>query len=110
MMAMVTEELTEDYLEILKIMKERGGTDCTGNCRIQRPGEFHCSEIGQILGMSASGIRKRIADLLRMGMVERHRIDKGVVAGVTKHTVSSAGQEALDKWYERRLQEKGGDQ
>jgi len=110
MMTMASEELTEDYVAILKVMKERGGTDCTGNCRIQRPGEFHCSEIAQILDMSASGIRKRIADLLCMGLVERHRIDKGVVAGVTKHTVSPAGQEVLDKWYERRLQEKGGNQ
>jgi predicted ArsR family transcriptional regulator len=106
----MNEELSEDYLAILKVMKERGGTDCTGNCRIRRPGEFHCIEIAEMLGMSASGVRKRIADLLRMGMLELNRLDKGVVAGVTKHTVSPAGQEALDKWYERKLQEKGGDQ
>lgn len=68
-------ELSEDLLAILKIVKEKGGTDCSGACHHRKPGEFHCHALAQMLRISSSGVKERLRNLVNMGLMERRRVE-----------------------------------
>jgi hypothetical protein len=53
---MLTEHLTVELIKVLKILKEKGGTDCTGTCHHRKPGEFHCHTLGAMIHISSAAI------------------------------------------------------
>lgn len=88
-------KLSQDLLAILRIVKEHGGTDCSGSCHHRRPGEFHCHTVAQMLKISSSGIKERILLLVRLGLMERRRLEKVGEFPLTKFQVTKLGEEIL---------------
>ena len=62
-------QIDNDLIMILKVLKDEGGTDCTGTCHHRKPGEFHCHVFGRKLKLSSQGIKNRLLTLMRMGLV-----------------------------------------
>ncbi len=93
---MCSADLSSDLLTIMKIIQERGGTDCSGSCHHRKPGEFHCHTISQELKISSSGVKERILTLVRMGLLERRRIEREGTYPITKFTLSEEGRRALE--------------
>jgi predicted ArsR family transcriptional regulator len=102
---MKPDELTEDLFALMAIIKENGGTDCTGTCHHRKSGEFHCHTVGRALKISSQGVKNRILDLFRSGFLDRERIDREGSTRMVKYTVSAQGEEALGP-YLKRLEEK----
>lgn len=88
--------LPGDLMLILRIIRDRGGTDCSGSCHHRKPGEFHCHTIGQELKISSSGVKERILSLVRMGLLDRCRVERKGTYPLTKFTVSEEGRRILD--------------
>jgi hypothetical protein len=87
--------MSPDLLAILRIIKEHGGTDCSGSCHHRRPGEFHCHTVGQMLKISSSGIKARILYLVQLGLMERQRVEKGREFPLTRFVVTELGEKVL---------------
>ncbi|MDR3569978.1 MAG: hypothetical protein P4L43_18300 [Syntrophobacteraceae bacterium] len=86
--------LSEDLLAIMRVVKEHGGTHCSGTCHHRKPGEFHCHTISQMLKMSSSGVKERLRNLVEMGLMERRRGGGGAMSFVT-FVVSPEGEKVL---------------
>jgi predicted ArsR family transcriptional regulator len=100
-------ELREDLLAIMRIVKEKGGTDCSGSCHHRKPGELHCHALAQMLRISSSGVKERLLYLVRMGLMERHRIQREADTPIVRFLVSSEGEKALASGTDRLLKERG---
>jgi predicted ArsR family transcriptional regulator len=98
---MPSETLSDDLVAIMKAIQERGGTDCSGSCHHRKPGEFHCHAISQQLKMSSSGVKERILTLVRMGLLERDRVERQGTYPITKFTVSARGTKILENHRDR---------
>jgi DNA-binding MarR family transcriptional regulator len=85
--------LTEDLVRILRVLKQEGGTYCTGTCHHRQPGEFHCHEFGRLLNLSSQGVKNRLLKLIQMGLVERRHVERS--AGVAVCMVITAQAEEL---------------
>lgn len=92
---MEPEKLSEDLLAILRTVKEKGGTDCTGTCHHRKAGEFHCHALSQILRISSSGVKERLRNLVEMGLMERRRIEGEMHTIKVKFVVSPDGEKIL---------------
>jgi predicted ArsR family transcriptional regulator len=92
---MPTERLSDDMIEILKVLKERGGTDCTGSCHHRKPGEFHCHTLGTMLNISSQGVKNRLLSLMRMGLLERKRVERPGNSTLFRFVVTSEGEHQL---------------
>ena len=99
---MAEDRLSDDLVSILKIIQERGGTDCSGSCHHRKPGEFHCHTIAQELRISSSGVKERILSLLRRGLLDRRRITREGTYPLTRFIVSKEGSKILDSRYGRK--------
>lgn len=86
--------LSEDLLAIMRLVKEHGGTHCSGTCHHRKPGEFHCHTISQMLKISSSGVKERLRNLVEMGLMERRRASGGSMSFVT-FVVSPEGEKVL---------------
>jgi hypothetical protein len=104
---MQPDELTEDLLRLLAIIKENGGTDCTGTCHHRKPGEFHCHTAGRILKLSSTGVKNRVMELFRAGYLDRERMDRDGGTVMVRFTVSALGEQALGP-YLKRMEETEG--
>jgi len=89
------EGISEDLLAIMRRIQEEGGTDCTGSCHHRKPGEFHCHTLSQDLEISSQGVKDRILALIRMGLLDRHRLEREGTHPITKFTVSEKGNKVL---------------
>lgn len=87
--------MSEDLVQIMRLILEKGGTDCSGSCHHRKPGEFHCHAVGQDLKISSSGVKERILTLVRMGLLDRKRLDRPGTYALTKFTVSTEGKKVL---------------
>lgn len=87
--------IDDDLLTMLKVLKDEGGTDCTGTCHHRQPGEFHCHVFGRMLSLSSQGIKNRLLKLMRMGLVERHRIERPASTPVFRFTVTQQAEALL---------------
>jgi hypothetical protein len=92
---MLPQDLTDDLLVMMRIIQEKGGTDCSGTCHHRKPGELHCHTISQALNISSSGVKERILALVRMGLLERNKLERPGTYPIVKFTVSAKGREAL---------------
>lgn len=88
--------LSKEFIRILSAISERGGTDCTGSCHHRKPGEFHCHTLGRQLNLSSQGIKNRILELLRMGLLQRERIDREGAGLLIRFTITPEGQKDLN--------------
>ncbi len=92
---MQTGSLSEDLLAIMRIVKEHGGTHCSGTCHHRKPGEFHCHTLSRMLSISSSGVKERLRNLVEMGLMERRRISPEGSATIVEFVVSREGEEVL---------------
>jgi len=92
---MPTERLSDDLIAILKVLKERGGTDCTGTCHHRKPGEFHCHTLGNMLNISSQGVKNRLLSLMRMGLVERKRVERPGNSTLIRFLVTAEAEDLL---------------
>jgi DNA-binding MarR family transcriptional regulator len=92
---MSTERLSDDLIAVLRILKEKGGTDCTGTCHHRKPGEFHCHTLGNMINVSSQGVKNRLLSLMRMGLVERVRIQREDDTMLVRFLVTPQGDEIL---------------
>lgn len=93
---MSTEDLREDLCAIMRIIHDRGGTHCSGTCHHRKPGEFHCHLLSQELKISSSGVKERILELVRMGLLDRKKVQRPGTFPVIRFTVSEKGRAVLD--------------
>jgi len=80
---------------MLQVLKQQGGTYCTGTCHHRQPGEFHCHEFGRLLSLSSQGVKNRLLKLMEMGLVERQQIQRPVGGGAVCMTITARGEELL---------------
>jgi hypothetical protein len=92
---MLPEDLSDDLLAIMRVIREKGGTDCSGSCHHRKPGEFHCHTVGQDLNISSSGVKERILALVRMGLLDRNRLEREGTYPLVRFTVSAKGEKLL---------------
>jgi hypothetical protein len=95
---MPTEKIGEDSLAILSIIRDRGGTDCTGTCHHRKPGEFHCHTLGNILKLSSQGVKNRILKMLRDGLLERIRPARKGSTLLVRFIITPEGERVLDNY------------
>ena len=95
---MGAENLTDDLVALLQLVKQWGASVCTGACEHRHPGELHCFNASQMLHISAQGFKNRLLHLVRMGLLELKRVKRhdGKVMG--RYTVSKEGLEALSRY------------
>jgi hypothetical protein len=89
-------EISQDLIEILKVLKRQGGTDCTGTCHHRKPGEFHCHTLGGILNISSQGVKNRILVLLRLGLVKREKITRPESTPLIRFRVTAEAEKMLN--------------
>jgi DNA-binding MarR family transcriptional regulator len=97
------QQLDDDLITILKVLESKGGTDCTGTCHHRQPGEFHCHELGRMLGISSQGVKNRLLRLLRMGLVERIRVERPSGTRLVRFTVSARCEALLEAYRHNAL-------
>jgi hypothetical protein len=89
------QQIDDDLLTMLKVLKAEGGTDCTGTCHHRKPGEFHCHVFGKMLNISSQGVKNRLLKLMRMGLVERKRVERPGATLLVRFVVSEAAEKML---------------
>lgn len=87
--------LGEDLLAIMRIVKEKGGTHCSGTCHHRKVGEFHCHTLSQMLKISSAGVKDRLRNLVEMGLMERRRVQTEGPATIVKFVVTPEGEKVL---------------
>jgi DNA-binding MarR family transcriptional regulator len=95
---MPAEKIGENSLAILSIIRDRGGTDCTGTCHHRKPGEFHCHTFGNMLNLSSQGVKNRILEMLREGLLERIRLDRDGSTPLVRFTITPEGEKVLENF------------
>ena len=89
------EALSDDLVRFMRLVLERGGTDCSGTCHHRKPGEVHCHTLARDLRISSSGVKDRILTLVRMGLLNREKIERPGSYALIKFTVSAEGKRLL---------------
>jgi len=92
---MSMEPLSEEHLSVLKVIGDAGGTDCTGTCHHRHPGEFHCHTFGRMLNISSQGVKNRILELLRLGLLQRKRVDRRGSTPLIRFVLTTKGKKIL---------------
>lgn len=89
-------KLGDDYIALLRLIREWGATVCAGTCEHAGPGELHCQRISYILKISATGAKRRLRELVQLGFLDWERVERedGKVLG--KWQVSAEGLKYLD--------------
>jgi len=93
---MIPYTLSRDRLAILAVIKEAGCSICTGTCEHRKPGELHCHNIGQHIKISSSGVKRRLREMVQMGLLDRDRVERYDGKVMAKYTISEKGLELLD--------------
>jgi DNA-binding HxlR family transcriptional regulator len=93
---MIPYTLSRDRLAILAVIREAGCSICTGTCEHRKFGELHCHNIGQRIKISSTGVKRRLREMVHMGLLERNRVERYDGKVIAKYTVSEKGLELLD--------------
>jgi len=94
---MIPYTLTRDRLAILAVIREAGCSICTGTCEHRKPGELHCHTIGQRIKISSAGVKRRLRELVQMGLLKRNRVERNDGKVMAQYKVSEKGLELLDE-------------
>jgi len=97
-MPMIPEKLSEDLFTILSVIRDEGGTDCTGTCHHRKPGEFHCHTLGRMLNLSSQGVKNRILSLIRSGLLRRERVKREGATPLVRFLITKEGEKALGQY------------
>jgi len=89
------EQTDDDLITILKVLKTKGGTDCTGTCHHRKPGEFHCHDFGRLIKVSSQGIKNRLLKMMRMGLVERSRVERPDATPLVRFSITKKAEALL---------------
>jgi hypothetical protein len=95
---MPTSHISEDLIGMLRILKQEGGTDCTGTCHHRKAGEFHCHTLGNTLNISSQGVKNRLLKLIHMGLVQRNRIERADSTMLVRFTITTLAEEILSRY------------
>ena len=93
---MIPYVLSSDRLAILAAIKEAGCSICTGTCEHRKIGELHCHNIGQRIKISSAGVKRRLREMVQMGLLYRDRVERYDGKVMAQYTVSEKGLELLD--------------
>ena len=94
---MILHTLSSDRLAILALIREIGASVCTGTCEHRKPGELHCPNIGRRVKISSAGVKRRLRELVQMGLLNRDRVERHDGKVMAKYTISAKGAELLDE-------------
>jgi DNA-binding HxlR family transcriptional regulator len=94
---MMLHSLTRDRLAILALIRETGVSICTGTCEHRKPGELHCHNIGRRIKISSSGVKRRLREMVQMGLLNRKRVERMDGKVMAQYTVSEKGLELLEE-------------
>lgn len=94
---MIPYTLSRDRLAILALIREAGCSICTGTCEHRKIGELHCHSIGQRIKISSAGVKRRLREMVQMGLLDRNRVERFDGKVMAKYTVSEKGLELLDE-------------
>lgn len=89
--------LTRDRLAILAIIGEVGASICTGTCEHRKPGELHCHNISRRVKISSAGVKRRLREMVDMGLLDRQRVERSDGKVMARYTVSEKGRELLEE-------------
>ena len=89
--------LSSDRLAILALIREVGCSICTGTCEHRKVGELHCHNIGQRIKISSAGVKRRLREMVQMGLLQRDRVERYDGKVMAKYTVSEKGLDLLDE-------------
>lgn len=89
--------LSSDRLAILALIREAGCSICTGTCEHRKIGELHCHNISQRIKISSAGVKRRLREMVQMGLLQRDRVERYDGKVMAKYTVSEKGLELLDE-------------
>ncbi len=92
---MAQQNLSDDLLSLLRLVNEVGASVCVGTCEHRKPGELHCHNIGQILKISSSGAKRRLRELVQLGLLNWERAEREDGKVMARYTVSSEGLRVL---------------
>jgi DNA-binding HxlR family transcriptional regulator len=96
-MTTVQPELPADWLAVLRVVHEHGSSVCVGTCEHRKPGEIHCHNIAREVKISSSGAKRRLRELVQLGLVVREQVLRGEGGKVmARYTVSPEGLKLLD--------------
>jgi DNA-binding MarR family transcriptional regulator len=94
---MISYTLTRDRLAILAVIREAGCSICTGTCEHRKPGELHCHTIGQRIKISSAGVKRRLREMVQMGLLNWNRVERDDGKVMAQYKVSEKGLELLDE-------------
>lgn len=94
---MIPYTLSKDRLAILAMIREAGCSICSGTCEHRKLGELHCHNISQRINISSAGVKRRLREMVQMGLLERNRVDRYDGKVLAKYTLSEKGLELLDE-------------
>ena len=94
---MIFHTLSSDRLAILAMIREIGASVCTGTCEHRKPGELHCHNISRRIKISSAGVKRRLRELVQMGLLNRDRVERHDGKVMAKYTISDKGAELLDE-------------
>jgi hypothetical protein len=104
---MKPEKVREDLLAVMRAVKEQGGTDCSGSCHHRKPGELHCHALARMLNISSSGLKERLLEMVRVGLMERRWIEREGNTPIVRFLVSPRGEKVLAADRDRLSKERG---
>lgn len=93
---MISFTISRDRLAILALIKEAGCSVCAGTCEHRKLGELHCHNISQRIKISSAGVKRRLREMVQMGLLNRERVERDDGKVLAKYTVSEKGLELLD--------------
>jgi len=94
---MILHTLSRDRLAILALIREVGTSVCAGTCEHRKPGEMHCHTIGRQVRISSAGVKRRLREMVQMGLLDRERVERQDGKVMAQYTVSEKGVELLDE-------------
>ncbi len=94
---MIPYTLSRDRLAILAVIREAGCSICTGTCEHRKPGELHCHTISQRIKISSAGVKRRLREMVQMGLLKWDRVERYDGKVMAQYTVSEKGLELLDE-------------
>jgi len=96
MVDMTEPVLSDDFIALLKLIHERGSTVCVGTCEHRKPSELHCHGISNILKISSSGVKRRLRELVDMGLLNKERTEREDGKVIAKYTTTAKASQYVD--------------
>lgn len=87
----MNDSLSKDRLAILSLIRQIGTSVCTGTCEHRKPGEWHCHNISREVKISSAGVKRRLREMVEMGLLDRNLIEREDGKVMAQYTLSEKG-------------------